>query len=391
MRTSNTRRLLWYISILAVMIISQSAVVCALDDITLWEAALTKRDSGNLAEAKLFFEQLLKEQPTSSKAPGAQLSLARIKFKLTPNSTQELVEAFKLVRTNYPASTEAADALVSIGFLHSRADTTQAIKSFEDFIKQYPKHPSIARVSQSLGRLYLKTLELDKAEASFDRVKSITGVSEELADEAALQSGFVKVMKYYATKDKSHLPNAINALSKLTSSGQINVRARADLGIAECLLLSGKCKDAREKYMTAAQTYSTEPYFNIIALYGAAVSSQQTGKIVQAIDDYAKVLAALPGSTLADKDGNWKSIALANTTQAEQAQIQQDGSWERLQGIGIVQQSVYEQGRCLYLLKRYDEAIKVLLELVQYLPEGNELRVQANELMQRCINAKGGN
>ena len=50
----------------------------ATDD-SLWNDALTKIDSGDLAQATVLLNQLLTDYPASPKAPGAQLKLALVK------------------------------------------------------------------------------------------------------------------------------------------------------------------------------------------------------------------------------------------------------------------------------------------------------------------------
>ena len=388
---TTAHRWLWFaLAVTAVFLIWHPSAAWAADDDALWDAACAKVDAGDLAGAAELFDQLLQEYPESPKAPGAQLKLAYIKLKTSPDSTQEIIDAFSLVRSRYASSLEAGEALVRIGYLNSKTDANQAISDFGTFLASYPGHSLTAPVLESLGRLYLRNLELEKAEAAFDKVKTVPNVSAAIADEAALQSGFVKIMKFYASEDRSYLAAAIIVLSNLTSSSLAKVRARADLGIAEATLLLGKYVEAREKYASAAQTYADDPYFRGIALYGAAFSSQEAGRMDQAITDYAALLAAQPGATLAEKDAAWKAAALASISPSVQIRVQKEGSWERLPGIKIICQSVFNQGRCLYLLARYDKAIDVLAPLAQYLPAGTELHTRTLQLMERCRNARGG-
>ncbi len=378
------------LAIVTTFLILHPPAARAADDMTLWEDACAKIDAGDLAGAKDSLNQLLEQYPASPKAPAAQLKLAYIKIRTSPESTGEILNAFSLVRTKYPSSQEAAVALVRIGYLHSKTDTLQAIADFTAFLSSYPDHQLAAEIQQSLGRLYLRTLELDKAEAAFDKAVNIGGAPTAVAEEAALQSGFVKIMKYYASKGRSHLAAAIDALSALVSSSSVKIRARADLGVAEAMLLQGQRTDARERYGAAAQTYAGLPYFRGVALYGVACCSQQAGQLDTALLDYAAFLAAQQGSTLGEKDAAWRTAALASTSASARAVVESDGAWERLPGSDLVCRSVFDQGRCLYWLKRYDEATDKLSELVQYLPPDTELHTRAVELTEQCNTAKGG-
>lgn len=387
-RSSRSKR--WFIGGGICILLACSSAVFALSDTAMWDAACAKMESGDLSGAQALASDLLQQYPSSPKAPGAQLMLGRIEFKIHPEATQELLTAFSLVRTKYPTSAEAADALVHVGFLHSRSNTRQSAQDFAEFLDAYPTHPDAARVSQSLGRLYLRMKDLDKAEASFDKAAGLAGAPPDVSQEAALQSGFVKIMRFYATRDKTHLPAAIDALGKLASSERLNVRARADLGIAEATLLRGKPSEARELYVAAAAKYAGQTYVRGIALFGAACCSQYAGHFKAAVEDYAALLAAVPGAALADKDASWKTVALASTSASAQAAVVKDGAWQRLPGNDIVRRSIYERAWYLRILGRHDEAISSLEELLAYLPQGDALRSPALSLLERCRAAKEG-
>jgi len=372
------------------MLIVCSSAAWALDETAMWDAARAKADAGDLLGAQSGFIEFLSLFPSSPKAPGAQLKLAYIKLKLNPDSAREMLDAFSQVRTKYPTSAEAGEALARIGYLHTKSDTRQAIKDFTDFLASNANHPLTAPVEQSLGRLYLRTGELDKAEAAFDKAAAATGAASSITEEAALQSGFVKIMRFFATRDRSHLPRAIDALGKLTSSQRLNVRARADLGIAEAGLLMRKPGEAREKYKAAAQKYADQPYFRGIALFGMGCCSQYAGQYKAAVTDYEAVLAALPGSTIAEKDAAWRSIALGSTSGSAQAAVTKRGAWQRLPGNEIVRRSAYQRAWYLRVVGRGHEAIAPLEELIAYLPQGDSLCDPVLSLLARCRASEGG-
>lgn len=373
-----------------IMLLVLSLGAWALDDNAMLDSARAKMSAGDLTGAQAAASALLEQFPLSPEAPSAQLMLADIKLKTTPDDTQDLLSAYSLVRSKYPTSPEAADALVHIGFLHSRSDDAQSQRDFESFIESYPNHPARARICQSLGRLYVRTRNLDKAEATFDKLKAIPNAPAGVAEEAALQSGFVKIMRFYADKQPEHLAAAIQALSTMTSSKSAKVKARAELGVAESTLLLGKTAEAREKYSTAVQSCSTQPYFKGIALYGMACCSQMAGDHESAVRDYAALLAAQAGSSLSEKNTSWKSVALASTTANAQAVVQKGSAWERVPASDIIYDSAYNQAKCLYRLHHYDEAAKTLPELINCLPLGSETRTHAENLLQQCRNSVGG-
>jgi len=374
---------------LSILFLCMTCFVWGADDATLWDQAQAKYQSGDLSEAADLLSQLLDQFPSSPKAPPAQLQLARIKLKQTPEDTQGLLTAFNLVKTKYPSSPEVADASVHIGYLHSRTDATQAIKDFKDFLATYQGHDQCARVTRALGGLYLRNLDLDNAEKTFDSVKSIKGASPDLVDESTMQSGFVKIMRYYHSKDRSQLETAVDILSKVTASSSKDVQARAQLGAAEATLLLGQVEEAGDKYEAAVQACGDQPYYRGIALYGAALSSEEAGKIEQAADGYAALLKMLSGSSIAEKDAAWQKVCLSSIGDRAQVAVKRDGTWKRFPGGATIQESVIHQGRCLYLMGRFDDAIKVLSELEAY-TTNSWAKTRATRLKQRCQNAKGG-
>jgi TolA-binding protein len=350
---------LWFVVAAATILLLFHPRTASASDTTLWDSASAKVESGDLAGAKELFTKLLREFPSSPKAPGAQLKLAYIKMKASPQSDQEMINAFAEVRTKYPTSPEAADVLARIGYLHSKSNTTLAIADFTAFLTSNPEHRLAGGMEQSLGRLYLKTKDLDKAEASFDKVKTYAGASATMVDEANLQSCFVKIMKFHADKDKAHLTAAIEALGKMNASPRLNTRARADLGIAEALLLQGKAFAARDRYRVAAQAYANSPYFKGFALYGAATCSQTAQDRATAIQEYTTFLNTQTGVILAEKHASWRSVALQSTSKTAQISIQQKGEWDKLPMSDAVQEPAYQLGECLYASARYREAAQL--------------------------------
>lgn len=387
-RRHYNRQLGFIIAAASILLLALSPSLYATDT-DLWESAAAKIDTGDLAAARDALTQLIKTYPSSPKAPGAQLKLAYIKMKTSPQSDQEIIEAFSLVRTKYPSSPEAADALARIGYVHTKSDAAQAISDFSAFLKSHSEHKLAPGVQQSLARLYLRTNDLSKAEEAFDKVKTMTGASETVVDEAALQSGFVKIMKFYADKDKAHLAAAVDALTAMKSSPRLNTRARADLGIAEALLLQGKALDARDKYRAAVQTYAGNPYFKGFAQYGAAMCSQYARDRVPAIEEYTKFLDSQSGKTLAEKHASWRAVALKSTSANAQLSIEQNGDWDRLPAHDAVQKAAYQCGECLYASARFADAAQLFQSLIQAFPE-TEVSKQAEAALKRCEMARGG-
>ena len=359
------------------------------DDSDLWSEACAKVDAGDLTGGASLFTRLLTDFPSSPKAPGAQLKLAYIKMKTSPDSVAEQLSAFSLVRSKYSSSPEAGIALARIGFLHSKNDTAQAIESFSAFLNDYLGHPLAPSVQRTLGSLYLRSLDLDKAEAAFNAVKSIPDAPRGVVEEANMQSGFVKLMKYYASRDKSNLTSAISMFGGLSSAADAKVRAKSELGTAEALLLLGKGAAAHEKYKAATQKYSDQPYFKGLALYGAAICSKDMQNAELAVIEFSAFLDGQAGSTLAEKDAAWRAICLASLGSYIQVTVQRNGTLDEIPANGIVPKAAYLKGECLYMAGEYSEAQKQLSAVVSAFP-GTELAESAKNAVARCRMAIGG-
>lgn len=363
-------------------------------DSTLWNTAQVKFEAGDLTQAATLLNQLLTQYPSSPKVPGAHLKLAEIQRLTHPDATTaESIKALSQVMSDYPSSPEAAEALMQEGFVYAKTrlpdDTQSAIDTFTTFLRSYPNNQSCAKVQQALGMLYARNRDLDKAEAALDSVRTSAGVTNDLVESSALHSGFIKIMKYYASQDRTYLTRAISALGGLTLSGNLGVKAKADLGIAEATLLLGKPLEAREHYRKSAISYSNQIYYSGIALYGIAFCSQEAGELNQAVDDYSALLSKPIGGSLAEKDINWRSACLGSTSQNTQAFVQMNGKYELIPGNDIIYQAVFNQANCMYELGRYDDAISILTDLVASLADGTDLHTRATNLLERSRNAKG--
>jgi len=385
MRKCSIRLLLLFVFPLVI----PCSLCLAQDDASLWSEACAKADAGDLTGGASLLTRLITDFPSSPKAPGAQLKLAYIKVKTSPDATQELLDAFSLVRTKYASSPEAGTALARIGFLHSKNDAAQAIADFTAFLKDYPVHPHAPNVQRTLGSLYLRSLDLDKAEAAFDAVKEIPNAPLAVVEEANMQSGFVKMMRFYKSRDKANLTSAISAFDGLSAAADVRIRAKSKLGTAEALLLLGKGAEAHEKYKAAAQTYSDQPYFKGLALYGAGICSQDIGKPEEAASEFSAFLDSQAGVTLAEKDASWRAVSLGSIGSFAQMAVQKDGSFDKIPASGIVPKAAYLWGECLYTAGKYKEAEKQLSAVVAAFP-GTESAESATNAIARCRMAMGG-
>jgi thioredoxin-like negative regulator of GroEL len=111
-------------------------------------------ERGNFAEARAQFQRLLgvDMKNESGYADNAQFALALIHRK--ERSWYKAVEAFRTLITDYPESELAEDAQIYVGWLFAQAgDTSEALKSYRKFLKDYSKSTETDWVKQQIQLL----------------------------------------------------------------------------------------------------------------------------------------------------------------------------------------------------------------------------------------------
>jgi len=211
-----------------------------------------------------------------------------------------------------------------------------------------------------------------------------------LVDEATMQSAFVKIMRFYASKDKESLPAAIAMFGGLSASSDAQIRGKSELGAAEALLLMGNALEARQKYKSAAQTYAGQPYIRGIALYGIAVCSQELQKPDEAVAQYDALLDSQSGSGLAEKNTSWKAVALSSLGSCAQAAVQRGDTLGSIPAVDIVEQAAYNKGECLRMAGKHEEANTQFTAVVSAFP-GTDAAKSAQDVIDRYEKMMGGN
>ena len=125
-------------------------------------------NEGNLTEAVLSYETLVKDYPEDVSAPEATIRLATIyQNKLLKNMPEnesiiKSLELFKSVYEKYPSSEQAPMGLFMAGFVQANElkDFDGATESYNLFLKDYPDHQLATSAKEELDNMGLTPEEV---------------------------------------------------------------------------------------------------------------------------------------------------------------------------------------------------------------------------------------
>jgi TolA-binding protein len=123
---------------------------------------------GNLPEAVLAYETIIKDFPDDVLAPEATVRLATIyQNKLVKNISEnesllKSLELFNSVYDKYPLSEQAPMGLFMAGFVQANElqDYDGATKTYNTFLKDYPDHELAASAKEELDNMGLTPEEV---------------------------------------------------------------------------------------------------------------------------------------------------------------------------------------------------------------------------------------
>ncbi len=123
---------------------------------------------GNLPEAVLSYETVIKDYPDDELAPEAAIRLAAIyqnklvKNMLEEESLKRSVELFKSIYEKYPDSEQAPTGLFMAGFVQANElhDFDSATETYNFFLKTFPDHELSTSAKEELNNMGLTPEEI---------------------------------------------------------------------------------------------------------------------------------------------------------------------------------------------------------------------------------------
>jgi TolA-binding protein len=275
-----------------------ASAVEATDDVVS-SAAHAKYDSGDLAQAKTLFEEVLREFPNSPLASDAQYTLGWIAHKQKTGQAEKLWEG---VVEKYPHSGEAPKALLHIASLHylSKQPKESRIADHQKVIQLYPNTPQAEEARFRIGCLHKhRPADFDQALATFLQVET-TASSRAWRAEAYVESGMTYLQRYFAGGKKvpDDLTKAMTVFSTARAKypEQADAVSRGEMRQAKYYLYTERDPAKSRQALQAIIKASPESASTTETLYQTAYCSFAEKEYQSCIDQCADIIAKRPPS-----------------------------------------------------------------------------------------------
>ncbi|MEW6687217.1 MAG: tetratricopeptide repeat protein [Candidatus Edwardsbacteria bacterium] len=251
-------------------------------------------------------EDIIGETPTSG--PGRTKGLFYLQFaEVCQNEGSFLAaaEAYQKYIKNYPKDVFIIKAKLGLGIVyHKWGKTTEAIKTFENLLSEYPRAKEISAVLFNLGEIYLETLNKPKEAGEFyQRILQKYLYSLE-AEEARFRLGecFLR---------RNDLEKAIDVYQEASPRSWEKTRFQ----IAECHFYQGKFDEAGKVYQEIVEKFPQGTFVNdalsrlllirenkdqneLLERYAKAELKGRQKQFDEAITDYREIMKNSPTSSL---------------------------------------------------------------------------------------------
>ncbi len=123
----------------------------------LWNDAVEAQKKGDYAESIQGYEKLLKEYPTSDRAPEAMYAIGTICQSHT-HEPYKAIDSYRKLIAQYPSHPTAPSAAFLIGFIYNNdlKKVDSAKIAYEEFLAKFPGNPMVES-----AQFELKTLGKD--------------------------------------------------------------------------------------------------------------------------------------------------------------------------------------------------------------------------------------
>ncbi len=262
--------------------------------------------------------------------------------------------SFADVLERAPQSQEAATAGLRLAYLGLREKDRQTAEAFFLRVtKQTPTSPEAAEALQRLGYLAFRDRNPALALERFDASAAHAAATPRLAEASRTLAGFSLVSSYWRSRDTTFLAKAEQRFAAVrTAALDTGAGARAKIGLGETFLLRGRGAEAQRAYEEALSSETGSPYLTGVARFGVGCSLYQQGLWPAAAAALAAFVESVPGTTLTNKDRQWK---LYRPGYAEMSVTEPDKA-EGYSGLDVVPRAVYWQAMAQRKAGRPSEA-----------------------------------
>ena len=200
-------------------------------------------------EAAALFVRLVDEAPKSDLVPEALLQAGE-SYAKAGKPAEAVARLEKLVDPTYKAFAHAAEARFRLGECQAilgRHD--QAVRTFTELEKAFPKYPGMAKVKLGLGKALYDLKRHDQARKRFGEVLKATDT--ETAAKAQFYIGETLLAE-------GNPRDALKAYLRVVAlwAGYTEWAAAAQFEIGKCYQALGQATEAREAFQTVVDTYA---------------------------------------------------------------------------------------------------------------------------------------
>jgi len=284
----------------------------------------------------------------------------------------EVMNQFLKVADTFPGSNRAADALLRASYLRDKLGD-DARQDWERLVTSYPGTREAAEGLHQLGHCALRHGDVELAISRFEQSAALSEVDVDVAEDSRMELGFAYISQYWKTLDAGCLGRAAKALEPVTRPANTQRAIRAHIGRGEVFLRLGLPDPAWAEYKAVLRLESAEPYYRRIALFELACCEYQNERWAQSAAAFDTFLADVPGTTLTEKDAQWKQArpdyARLLTVNPERANA--------LCGLELVPEAACWKGKALLKAGRVSDAKAIADDLTTRFPDmrlGYEVR-----------------
>lgn len=324
------------------------------------------------AAAQETFRTLLDQKPPYSGSDNARYQLAWAQ-RLSGKET-EAVATFAELAQQHPGSPRAAEALYHAGeAAYKNKDYKKAAEAYDLVIEKAGKSELGEKAGHKLGWSYYHQGDYEQAQEAFGRQHTAYSEGPLAADAAFMQAESLFKQNQYQ--------DALTAFEKVKNPSTPDFQALALLHAGQA---AGQLKQWEKSVALLAECVRQFPDSPHVpeALYEQGWAQQNLDKPNEAVALYQQVLVKAPNREVAARAQFMiGKIQFSQKNHAEAV----NSFFKVLYGYSYPKwqaEAAYEAARCLEVLKKKDQAVKMYRELLERFPESDKIPLAKERLEQ---------
>lgn len=319
--------------------------------------------AGKLQQAIDVCSTITNARPGGSIEPRVRLFLGHLLIK-GKRPSAEIISQFARIAEGFPDSPEAPEALLRIGYIRDKAKESPV--EWQRIVDKYPKSREAALALYRMGFVALKQNDPDLAVKRFLSCAEIEQADTQCAERSLVEAGYAHISRYWKTANLAAISDAMTHLTALQKTKLSAMSAvRVHLALGEACLIVGYCKDAAAQYQAALDLDPDDVYLKGVAQFELGCAQYGKGDWESAVKAYDQFLTSQAGSTLIDKDQQWRSTRPGYNRLIVEA----PEKTKTLTGLDLIPLAAYWKAESLRRLNRCSEARTIAEEVLAGFPD----------------------